>query len=201
MPFILDTGSVESLIASADLRKFCPETVIQPTSAIIQGVTGHHLSLLGQTEIPIWSSNGRVVPIRFLVMQRGLTLLGLKAMKQLSVSITLQANVAPAPRDLQSKVAACKVAKGGFKVPPVRLEVSGDPVHLKRRMLPYGLREPVRQQLSKMLEDGIISEVESSAWGTPIVTPLKPDGKTPRICGDYRLTLNRSLLQQSCTTE
>ncbi len=80
------------------------------------------------------------------------------------------------------------------QAPPVHLEVSGDPVHLKRRVLPYGLREPVRQQLKKMLEDGIISEVESSAWGTPIVTPLKPDGKTPRICGDYRLTLNSTKL-------
>ncbi len=33
------------------------------------------------------------------------------------------------------------------------------------------------------------------------MTPLKLDGKAPRICGDYRLTLNRKLLQQSCTTE
>ncbi len=72
-------------------------------------------------------------------MPRDMTILGLIAMKQLSVSITLQANVAPAPRHLQSKVAACKVAKGGFKVPPVHLELSGDPVHLKRRVLPYGL--------------------------------------------------------------
>ncbi len=64
-------------------------------------------------------------------MQRGATLLGLRAMKQLLVSITLQANVAPAPRDLQIKVAAYKVAKGGFKVPPLHLEVSRDPVHLK----------------------------------------------------------------------
>ncbi len=134
MPFLLHIGNEESLMASADLRKCCPETAVQPTSTVIQGVTGHHLSLLGQTEIPVRSSTGRVVPIRFLVMQRGATLLGLKAMKQLSVSITLQTNVAPAPRDLQSKV-----AKGGFKVPPIRVEVSGDPVHLKRRVLPYGL--------------------------------------------------------------
>ncbi len=49
-----------------------------------------------------------------------------------------------------------------------------------------------------MIEDGIISESEFS---TPIVTPLKPDGKTPRIYLDYRLTLNGPLLQQSCTTE
>ncbi len=39
MPFILDIGSVESLMASADLREFCPETAAQPTSAEIQGVT------------------------------------------------------------------------------------------------------------------------------------------------------------------
>ncbi len=60
MPFILDTGSVESLFASADLRKFCPETAVQPTSAVIQGVTGHHLSLLGQTETPIRSSTQKI---------------------------------------------------------------------------------------------------------------------------------------------
>ncbi len=101
----------------------------------------------------------------------------------------------PFSLDLQTIVAACKVAKGGFKVAPVHLEVYRDRVHLKRSVLPYGLREQVRQQLNK------ISEVESPAWGTPIVTPLKLDGKTPRIWGDYRQTLNRSLLQQSCATE
>ncbi len=41
----------------------------------------------------------------------------------------------------------------------------------------------------------------SQKLSLPLGAPLKPDGKTPRICGDYRLTLNRSLLQQSCTTE
>ncbi len=101
----------------------------------------------------------------------------------------------------QGKVAACKVGKDGFKVLTIHLKVCWDPVHWKCRVLKYGLRDPVRQQLNKMLENCIISEVESSAWDTPIVTPLKLDGKTARICGDYRLTLNRSLLQQSCTTE
>ncbi len=86
--------------------------MIQPTSAAIQGVTEYQLSLLGQVEIPIRLSAGRAVPIGFLVMQRGATLLGPKAKKQ----IKLQINVAPAPRDLQNKIAAGKVAKGGFKV-------------------------------------------------------------------------------------
>ncbi len=55
------------------------KSAVQPTSAVIQGVTGHHLSLLGQTEMPIRSSTGRVVPNRFLVMHRGAKRLGLKA--------------------------------------------------------------------------------------------------------------------------
>ncbi len=44
VPLILDTGSVEAIIASAHFRKFCPVTVVQPILAIIQGVTGHQLS-------------------------------------------------------------------------------------------------------------------------------------------------------------
>ncbi len=58
---------------------------------------------------------------------------------------------------------------------------------------------PVTAQ--KNAGEGIISEVESSAWRTPIMTPLKPVAMTLRICGHYRPTLNRSLVQQTCTTE
>ncbi|GAA47188.1 hypothetical protein CLF_106594, partial [Clonorchis sinensis] len=88
-----------------------------------------------------------------------------------------------------------------MQIPKVRLEVTGDPIFLKRRIIPFGLREPVRQALNSMCAKGILTPVESSNWATPIVTPLKADGITPRICGDYRLTLNTRLLQRTCTTE
>ena len=38
-------------------------------------------------------------------------------------------------------------------------------------------------------------------WATPIVIAVKSDGKTPRICGDYRLTLNPRLKRCAATTE
>ncbi len=100
MPFRWDTDNVEFLIACAGLRKFCPKTVVQPTSALSQGVIGHQLPVLGQTKIPIRLPTGRAVPIRFLVMQRDATFLGLKVMKPLSLSITLEINVAYAPMRL-----------------------------------------------------------------------------------------------------
>ncbi|VDP28113.1 unnamed protein product [Schistosoma margrebowiei] len=87
-----------------------------------------------------------------------------------------------------------------MKNQPIKLEVQGDPIFLKRRIIPYGLREAVHETLNDLCAKSIIEPIQSSAWGTPIVTPLKSDGKTPRICGDYRLTLNSSLLKQTCTT-
>ncbi|VDP53899.1 unnamed protein product [Schistosoma curassoni] len=42
--------------------------------------------------------------------------------------------------------------------------------------------------------------VDTGTWGTPIVTPPKSGGKTPKICGDYRFTLNFRSLKQTCTT-
>ena len=70
----------------------------------------------------------------------------------------------------------------------------------KRFVIPYGIRDPVFKALSELSSKGIIEQFKCSAWGTPIVTPLKSDGKTPRICGDYRLTINPRLMKQTCTT-
>ncbi|VDP96487.1 unnamed protein product, partial [Echinostoma caproni] len=89
---------------------------------------------------------------------------------------------------------------GGMKVRPAKLEVEGEPVFLKRRVIPYGQREGVLKALEKMEHDGILTRVTSSAWATPIVIAMKSDGKTPRICGDYRLTLNPRLRKCATTT-
>ncbi|VDP88281.1 unnamed protein product [Echinostoma caproni] len=79
---------------------------------------------------------------------------------------------------------------------PVSLEATGSSLFVRRRIIPLGLREPVEKVLDEMVNEGVLRPVNS--WATPIVTPLKRDGKTPRICGDYRVTVNRQLKQSSC---
>ncbi|VDP82241.1 unnamed protein product [Echinostoma caproni] len=67
-----------------------------------------------------------------------------------------------------------------MKVPSVKLEVDGEPIFLKRRVLPYGQREGVLKALQNMEQDVLISKVESSAWATPIVVAMKSDVQEAR---------------------
>ncbi|VDP91977.1 unnamed protein product [Echinostoma caproni] len=58
---------------------------------------------------------------------------------------------------------ACSGNVGGMKLPSVELEVDGEPMFLKRRVLPYGQREDVLKALQKIEQEGVMSKVESSA--------------------------------------
>ncbi|VDP81979.1 unnamed protein product [Echinostoma caproni] len=78
--------------------------------------------------------------------------------------------------------------------------LDGEPVFLKRCVLPYGQREGVLKALQKIEQDGVISKVESSALATPIVVAMKSDDGIPGISGDYRLTLNPRLRRCAATT-
>ncbi|VDP90102.1 unnamed protein product [Echinostoma caproni] len=199
--FIMDTGSSESILPKSALNAICPNAILAPTSKRIHGVTGRQLQLLGETMLRVKSASGVSIPIRFLVSAHSSSILGLRAMRLLQGSITLHTNNdMPITSRLQHLIVQCFDNVGGMKVPSVKLEVDGESIFLKRRVLPYGQREGVLKAIQKMEQDGVISKVESSAWATPIVVAMKSDGRTPRICGDYRLTLNPRLRRCAATT-
>ncbi|VDP78247.1 unnamed protein product [Echinostoma caproni] len=101
---------------------------------------------------------------------------------------------------LQRLIVKCSNNSGGMNVQPAKLEVDGQPIFMKRRVIPYGQREDVLKAIEKMERDVITTRVTSSAWATPIVVAIKSDGKSPRICGDYRLTLNLQMRKCATTT-
>ena len=53
------------------------------------------------------------------------------------------------------------------------------------------MRDEVNLELDKLQTNGIISAVQHSEWAAPIVPVLKSDGHSVRICGDYKVTVNR----------
>ncbi|CAI6349493.1 unnamed protein product [Macrosiphum euphorbiae] len=66
------------------------------------------------------------------------------------------------------------------------------PVFLKPRVLPFALKGKVSDEIDRLVNTNLLVPVETSDWGTPIVPVKKSDG-TIRLCGDYKVTLNKYL--------
>lgn len=88
-PFVIDTGSLESIIPMASLQLIDVKCPIKPTKVQIQGVTGHHLALLGEVELMVQRNDKTNTPVRFLVAESGSAILGLRQILQLNLTIEL----------------------------------------------------------------------------------------------------------------
>ena len=77
----------------------------------------------------------------------------------------------------------------GYKA-SIRLKENAQPIFCKARPLAFALREKVEEKLSKLENQQVCYKVNHSNWATPIVNIMKSNGDV-RICGDYKVTLNR----------
>ena len=68
---------------------------------------------------------------------------------------------------------------------------SHQPIFCKARPVPYAIRSQVEAELEKLTQQNILEPVPFSDWAAPIVPVLKSDKKSIRICGDFKLTVNR----------
>ena len=73
------------------------------------------------------------------------------------------------------------------------LQPNAKPVHLPPRRVPLALREKVEKVIQGHVLQGHWTPVESSPWATPLVPVVKPNGDV-RLCGDYKVTVNKNLI-------
>ena len=66
----------------------------------------------------------------------------------------------------------------------------------KPRPVPFSLRKGIEDSLTRMEAQDVLEKVETAEYGTtPIVPVLKPKGDV-RICGDFKVTLNKYVDRQ-----
>jgi len=56
--------------------------------------------------------------------------------------------------------------------------------------VPYAMHEKVEAELDRLVAEGTPVPVEYSDWVTPIITFVKSDQKSIRICGNFKVTVN-----------
>lgn len=86
-----------------------------------------------------------------------------------------------------------KPGVGTFKDTQAHLYIDPncEPVCCKPRVVPFALRAKVEEELARLQAEGVIVPVEFSEWAAPIVPILKKNGEI-RICGDYKITVNKA---------
>lgn len=72
------------------------------------------------------------------------------------------------------------------------LSEDATPIYIKPRRMPYALKEKVDNEIDRLCQEGIITKIDNSEWGTPVVPIVKPNG-TIRLCADYKVTLNKMI--------
>lgn len=87
---------------------------------------------------------------------------------------------------------------GTLKGFTAKIHVSSDatPCFFKPRSAAFAMKTKIEAELDRCQDNKIMEPVKFSDWAAPLVPVLKPDG-TVRLCGDYKVTVNRVIITRT----
>ena len=199
-PMEVDTGASVSIV-SEDRFKMLQEkgTTLRPSRAKLFTYTGEAINVVGVTDVTV-KHNGQSVTLPLIVTGgTGPSLLGRDWLAALKLDWK-EIFVVHAQRSLQDVLDAHKevFAEGLGTVKGVTAAIHVDPTappqFHKARPLPYTLQKKVERELERLESQGVIEPVQFSDWAAPVVPVIKGDGSV-RLCGDYKVTVNKAAKQ------
>lgn len=73
---------------------------------------------------------------------------------------------------------------------------NAQPIKFRSRPVPFAMRQAADVEIDRLLKNGIIEHVDPTVtpieWATPVVYVPKPNGQL-RLCGDFKVTINKYL--------
>lgn len=198
--FEVDTGCGVTIMNDSDFHKLWigksgPELKTCPIK--LKTYTGQQVKTLGRVTVRVKSKETvKDLPL-VIVPGNGPNLLGRDWIKELSLAWSSIHHLTDEKGKMLQEVLArnaevFKEELGKLKGPPAKIYVDKEttPRFFKPRPVPYAMRAKVEAELDRLLKDEVIEPVKYSEWAAPIVPVLKPDNSV-RLCGDYKLTVNR----------
>ena len=197
----IDTGASVSLISQETYKKLWPTPQrprLQPSARKLRTYTGAELDVQGSLTVDVtYGSQQHTLPL-LVVAGTGPSLLGRDWLLKIQLDWrTLHLLRAAPPTQLQAILnrhsEVFKEELGCMKgvTATIVIDPQAQPRFCKPRTVPFALRSKVESELSRLERAGVIEPVQFSTWAAPIGPVLKQDGSL-RICGDYKVTVNRA---------
>nr|XP_029719600.1 uncharacterized protein K02A2.6-like [Aedes albopictus] len=211
--FEVDCGSPVSLMSLNDKKVYLDELPLLETDVELRSYCGNKIEVCGYVEAEV-QYNGMSNCLRlFVVNTERHPLLGREWMRKMKVdwneiirnTVPCVATIAVRnpgkalsgavgdligqfPRVFDSSIGTIRDVKAALHLKP-----NSKPVFMKARTIPFAIRETVEREISSLVESGILKKVERSSWATPVVPVMKSADRV-RLCGDYKITVNKCLL-------
>ena len=198
----VDTGASLSIISEEVYLATWPEQErppLEPSRVKLRTYSGDIIRAIGVVNISVTYVDQTFELSLQVVTCQGPTLLGRDWLRKLNLNwselfrinrmstLTLQSVLEKNKEVFDDKLGRVNTAEVHLHLKP-----DATPHFYRPRPVPYSMREKIETELQRMEAQGVIEPVLSSDWAAPIVPVIKTDG-TVRICGDYKLTVNKEL--------
>lgn len=209
MEIACDTGAPRTFVSKAFYQQHLSRFPIEQCETPYTAYGGHKLNLIGECYPSItYRGTSRVITV-VVTNANAPPLLGRNFLRKFGFHLVQKDHVYSVDSiDSQTQTHSIIVNQikdafsnlfdgklGKYNVCEISLAIDSDakPIFCKPRALPFAWKETIEKNLHDLVEKGVIERIDSSQWGTPLVPIPKPDGDL-RICGDYKVTINKFLV-------
>ena len=193
----VDTGASLSIISEQTFRAIAsPTDKLQSTSITLTTYSGDNLHIVGTYDVQVgYKSQSQTLPL-VVVQGYGPSLFGRNWLEKIkidwnSIYSLQEQSLTPLINKYNSLFSNFL---GLLQDATAKLYVNTEaaPKFFRARPVPYRLKDKIEVELRRLQDLGIITPVQHSEWAAPIVPIMKRDGSM-RLCGDYKVTVNRVL--------
>ena len=189
----VDTGAAFSVISRSTFEKLFSSVPLRKTDIKLKTYTGESLQMYGEFTADVGYNHQELTLVLVVAGDVGPSLLGRNWLHSLRLNWSSLFHLEDHQlTDLLTRYSSVfSEILGTLKGCKAKLYVNSDtPIFCKARPVPYALRSQVETELENLVQRRIIEPIPYSDWAAPIVPVMKAD-KSIRICGDFKLTVNR----------
>lgn len=203
----VNSGSPISLISLDNFTKIAPNIqYLEEVTTTFVSYTKDKIEVIDKLEVAVKYRNKECKGDLYVVKGQVSTLLGREWIRKLRIDIMAinQVNVKEEKHDIKMHVDRLireyseifRNETGNIKGINVDIKVKENtkPIHMKPRTIPFALIDRVNEEIDRLENTGILEKVNFSEWATPIVPIVKSNGTDIRLCGDYKVTINKHII-------